>query len=70
MLLGMKTDKQSLDKSERIAPREVAKILGVSTRTVSRMADAGELHAIPLPSGHRRYVRAEIEALAQPEAQR
>lgn len=39
-------------------------MLGVTTKTVSRMADSGRIHAITLPSGHRRYLAADVEALA------
>ncbi|MFC7766596.1 helix-turn-helix domain-containing protein [Leucobacter soli] len=49
-----------------IAPREAAALLGISTRTVARWADTGKLHPVTLPSGHRRYRRAEVEALVKP----
>ena len=64
MVTGM-TNKLIMGES-KIAPREVAALLGVSTRTVSRMADSGRLTPITLPSGHRRYLRSEVERLAQP----
>lgn len=49
-----------------IAPTAVAQLLGVTTRTIDRMAKRGDLHPVTLPSGHRRYLRSEIEALAKP----
>lgn len=38
-------------------------MLGVTTKTVSRMVDAGSVRAVTLPSGHRRYSRSDVEAL-------
>lgn len=48
------------------SPRVAAALLGVTTRTIDRMAKRGDLHPVTLPSGHRRYLRSEIEALAKP----
>ncbi len=60
------------EKSTKAALREYltpqrAKILcGLSTDQLARMADAGKL-TVSKPGGtHRRYLRAEIEALAKP----
>lgn len=61
------TNQQRIAAESPLSPREVALVLGVSTRTVSRMADSGQLHPVTLPSGHRRYDRAEVEALAKPQ---
>lgn len=54
-----------------IRPAEAALIAGLTTMQLARMADRGQI-TCSRPSGtHRRYVRAEIEALAQPvEAKR
>lgn len=49
--------------SERIAPGDAARILGVTTKTLAKMPT---LHPIILPSGHRRYLRGEVEALLEP----
>jgi len=46
--------------AEKLMPREAARLLGVTTRTLTSMTG---LHPIVLPSGHRRYLRSEIEAL-------
>lgn len=46
-----------------LAPGEAAKLLHVHPRTLQRMVDRGELEAVVLPSGHRRYQRAEVEAI-------
>lgn len=47
-----------------LTPAAVAKRLGVSAKTVQRLANAGHLHPNRLPSGHRRYKAAEVDALA------
>lgn len=52
---------------ERLTSSQVARLLGVSTRTVQRMEARGDLTPARLPSGHRRYRRSEIEALLVPE---
>jgi len=54
------------DKTDWLRPAEVAAELGVSTKTVTRMDARGDLTPLRLPSGHRRYSRAEVEALAHP----
>lgn len=45
-------------------PGEAARALRVTTKTLQRMAQRHELSSVLLPSGHRRYMRAEIDALA------
>lgn len=52
------------DTATLIRPSEAAQILGVATRTVFRFAEDGRLHPRKLPSGHRRYLRSEVLALA------
>lgn len=64
-MVGLMTKK--LDAvTEYLPPSAVAQLLGVSTRTVTRMADTGSIKSIKLPSGHRRYLRSEVEKLAAP----
>lgn len=46
-----------------LTPSEAAAALGVSGRTLSRLADRGELRAIRPAGGHRRYDEASVEAL-------
>jgi putative resolvase len=50
---------------EWIAPGEASDLLGVSPKTLTRMADVGEVRSRRLPSGHRRYLRSSVEALAE-----
>lgn len=57
-----KQDKSSLP--EKMTPAEAARELYVSTRTLTRMGERGKLTVIRLPSGHRRYLRDEVVALA------
>lgn len=45
----------------KLMPGDAARMLGVTPKTLAAMSD---LHPIILPSGHRRYHRAEVEALA------
>ncbi|OJU39721.1 MAG: hypothetical protein BGN97_00435 [Microbacterium sp. 69-10] len=47
-----------------LMPSEAARMLHVTTKTLQRMAMRGKVAAVVLPSGHRRYLLAQIEALA------
>lgn len=42
---------------------DVAKQLGVSSRTVQRWADKKIIKAVVLPSGHRRFDESEIKKI-------
>lgn len=46
---------------DRLMPGDAARMLGVTPKTLSNMPG---LNPIILPSGHRRYIRREIDALA------
>lgn len=48
---------------ELLTPAEVAAILFVDPKTVTRWARAGKLDAIRTPGGHRRYLRADVMAI-------
>lgn len=50
-------------QTEWVSPGVAAAVLGVSTRTVSRLADRGEVRALRVPGGHRRYDIDSLEAL-------
>lgn len=42
---------------------EAARRLGISVDTLRRWSDDGTIEAVVLPSGHRRYSLADVEAL-------
>src|SRR5215210_7297495 len=49
--------------NELLTPAEVAALLYVDPKTVSRWAVAGKIHSIRTPGGHRRFLRSEILAM-------
>jgi len=58
---------QHIDEAteEWITPGEASDLLGVSPKTLTRMADIGEIRSRRLPSGHRRYLRSSVDDLAE-----
>ena len=54
--------------AEWLLPRDVADVFGVSTDTVTRWANAGRIPVYVMPSGHRRYKRADIDAILAKQA--
>ncbi len=63
------TDKQLSDTTATLlTPGDAARMLHVTTKTLQRMAQRGDLAAVLLPSGHRRYRQADVEALLSPVA--
>lgn len=60
----MTTEQQEHADSAYLTPGVAAARLGVSLSTMARLADRGAVRAVTLPSGHRRYSRADVEALA------
>jgi excisionase family DNA binding protein len=46
-----------------LTPAEVAAMLRVDPKTVTRWARGGKLSSIRTPGGHRRYSEAEVRAL-------
>jgi predicted site-specific integrase-resolvase len=52
------------DDPQWIPPKKAAEKLGVSTRTLLRMADTDAITVIVLPSGHHRYDAQQIDRLA------
>ena len=50
-------------QSEYITPGEAARMVFLSTKTLSRLADEGKIASIR-PGKHRRYRRTDVEALA------
>lgn len=54
------------EESDWISPGAALRILGVaSTKTLASLATKGRIKARKLPSGHRRYDRASVVALAE-----
>lgn len=52
-------------ESAYVTPREAAKLLPVGTKTLSRLADGGQIRYFRLGErGHRRYLREDVEKLA------
>ncbi|MCU1441084.1 MAG: hypothetical protein JWP85_2081 [Rhodoglobus sp.] len=43
-----------------VSPAEASRLAFVSTKTLARMADSGDIRSIRLPSGHRRYHRGDV----------
>lgn len=52
------------DSARKMTPSEVAEVFGVSTDTVAAWADAGRLPCTRTLGGHRRFLREDVEALA------
>jgi excisionase family DNA binding protein len=55
------------EHDELLRPREVATVFGVRVSTIARWAREGRLSAVFTPGGHRRYRRADLQALAGAE---
>lgn len=49
---------------EALPPGRAAAILGVHADTIKRWEKAGRIASFRTPTGHRRYWRSEVEALA------
>src|SRR5687767_6842212 len=49
--------------NDLLTPAEVAALLYVDPKTVSRWAMAGKIRSIRTPGGHRRFLRSEIVAM-------
>lgn len=59
------------EPSRFLKPGEVAEAFNVNIRTIVRWAEAGELDYMRTLGGHRRYYRAQVNAiLAQQRADR
>jgi hypothetical protein len=64
-VLGMTTNKpaQATGADVWVSPGVARAALGVSLNTLARLAERGDVRAIRLPSGHRRYAESDIEAI-------
>ncbi len=49
--------------SEWLWPRDVADKFGVTPDTITRWANAGRIPVYVMPSGHRRYKRADVDRI-------
>ena len=54
---------QPMSTDQLLTPAEVAAILFVDPKTVTRWARAGKLDAIRTPGGHRRYLKSDVLAI-------
>ena len=55
------------EQNDLLTPAEVAVLFRVNPKTVTRWARAGKISAIRTLGGHRRFRRAEIEAVLRSE---
>ena len=53
--------------SELMMPGDVARLLRVDPKTVARWAKDRRLRCVTLPSGHRRFRRADVRAIMEGE---
>lgn len=61
-------NQQEATESAWMRPAAAAAALQVSRTTLIEMEKRGEITPRRLPSGHRRYARADVEALLSPES--
>jgi excisionase family DNA binding protein len=61
----MVSSREQASKSAYLLPSEVAEVLQVSPKTVTRWAKEGKLPSRRTLGGHRRYARADIESLVE-----
>jgi excisionase family DNA binding protein len=52
---------------ELVTPRELAKALRVDVKTTTRWAAEGKLRSVRTLGGHRRFFRADLEAILRGE---
>lgn len=57
------TQRTTSPAPDYLTPGQAAAIAHVTVRTIHRYGTAGLLAFVTLPSGHRRYVREDVEAL-------
>jgi DNA-binding transcriptional MerR regulator len=59
---------RNTQSDEYITPGQAQEELGVSTKTLAKLADDGVIDSFKLPSGHRRYSRESIDAIKAGDA--
>ncbi|GIF08716.1 hypothetical protein Asi03nite_62540 [Actinoplanes siamensis] len=52
-----------LNEDPLLTPGEVAQIVRVSRKTVTRWANAGRIPVVRTPGGHARFRRSDVDAL-------
>lgn len=62
------TKRTSDSEAEYISPGEASRIAFVTPKTLTRLANRGELRTKKLSSGHRRYHREDVEALLEDDS--
>lgn len=55
--------------SQFYTPSEAAELFAVSTKTVARWAEEGKIRVVVTPGGHRRYPKADLDAILVPVAE-
>lgn len=58
-------DVSQMVKRNLLTPGEVARILRVDPKTVTRWATQGRIQSVRTPGGHRRFFAAEIMGIAE-----
>lgn len=57
----MATPQTEQSAPDYLTPAEAAARLHVTTRTLARMGDRGDVEFMTLPSGHRRYLARSVD---------
>lgn len=63
MTQGPSPDEAEVKPEDLLWSAAAARLIGVSRQTLYRYEDQGFITSFRTPSGHRRYVRSEVEAL-------
>lgn len=61
--MGESVQLSPMPADELLTPGEVAALFRVGLTTVARWADSGYLPSLRTPGGHRRFRRADVDAL-------
>lgn len=67
MVTGM-TERTDANGTDFYRPLEAAQQLGVTMKTMTRYAERGLVLSRVLPSGHRRYLKSDVDALRERSA--
>ena len=59
------TERTAANEVDFYRPLEAAHLLGVTMKTMTRYAQRGLVTSQTLPSGHRRYLKADVDAIAK-----